>query len=818
MNIRNKVRRMGAAILAVLMVIITTVGNMGILEVKADSVQIVQNGYAHFGGRSCGKFLVNGEVAFCMEHIKNSPETGTIGESNPFDNDLIKTILYYGWGGPGNIYADEEEGIVRTSFALSYVYTGDPAETGDPNRTSGIVLAQPLLDYAQAHLITDLNISFDKASVKGEILPDGYQQTEGIHIQGDARNTLTFNVPTSVKMHNPTTGFVGNGQVTVKGGDSIFFTSDEENPEDFNTGELAGSMGFLQVLLIKTSDPSTQDLSKLGHMDPLKKTSLAVTWADKPEIQTQASDKATGTHQGHVMQAVTIKDAVSYTNLIPGKKYTVKGTLRNRKNGDPIQVNGQDVTVERTFTPVEVNGTVDLEFDVPGSVLRGKTVVAFEKLIQDGVEVAVHEDLTDENQTVEYPEVKIGTLAHDVETEINQAFPNESTVICDEISYKNLIPGKEYVVKGVLVDKATGEAIQEDGQDVTVEKTFTVEKADGSVTVEFALNSSSFAGKDLVVFEKLYFAGQEIASHEDLEDVGQTVTFKDITIHTLAQETESELNEAFVKKDMVIKDEVSYTGLIPGREYTMRGILMEKSTGEVFLQDGKEITSEIIFTPEEPGGSITMEFELDGSDLAGKDLVVFENLFYGEREIASHADLTDEGQTIRVKDVQLKTTATDKITGSHQITAKNPVTIIDKVEYTGLIVGKEYVVKGTLMDKSTGKAFLVNGKAITVEKKFMAEQSDGNVELEFSFDGSALAGKELVVFEKLFYNEREIAVHEDLTDEGQTVKIMAQKITPPPVKTGDTTPVTVMVGVLAGSAFLVCCLAMCAIKKRKNND
>ena len=577
-------------------------------------------------------------------------------------------------------------------------------------------------------------------------------------------------------------------------------------------------MGYCQPLLIKTSDPSTQDLTKLRWIDPPHKTSLTVKWQDKPEIKTKASDVATETNQGHVTKTVIVKDTVSYSNLIPGKEYTIRGTLQDKATGEPIQVDGQDVTAEKTFTPTEANGTIDLEFSLPGSALIGKSAVVFEKLIQDGIEVAVHEDLTDADQTVDYPEVKIGTLAHDVETKINEAFPSETTVICDEISYTNLIPGKEYVVKGVLVDKATGEAIQEDGQDVTVEKTFTVEKADGSVTVEFALNSSSFAGKDLVVFEKLYFADQEIAAHEDLEDIGQTVAFKNITIHTLAQEAESEVNEAFAKKDMVIKDEVSYTDLIPGREYTMRGILMEKSTGEVFLQDGKEITSEIIFTPEESDGSIIMEFKLDGSELAGKDLVVFENLFYGEREIASHVDLTDEGQTIRVKDVHLKTTATDKITGSHQITAKNPVTIIDKVEYTGLIVGKEYTVKGTLMDKSTGKAFLVNGKAITVEKKFTAEQPDGNVELEFGFDGSALAGKELVVFEKLIYNEREIAVHEDLEDEGQTVKIVAQKITPPPVKTGDTTPVSVMVGVLAGSAFLACCLAICVIKKRKNND
>ena len=235
MNLKENVNRIWAMIVVFIMIILSIIGNVGVLDVAAASVIIQQQGYARFGGRSCGKFLVNGEVAFCMEHVKDSPSSGTIAEDSPYDNDLIKTILYYGWGGKENIFTNEEEGIVRTSFALSYVYTGDPAETGDPSRISGLVLAQPLLDYAQAHLISDMNITFGKSFVEGKILPTGYQQTDEIYIEGDERNTLTFNVPESVEMHNPTTGFVGNGQVVVRGGDTIFFTS-VEGTEDFSTG------------------------------------------------------------------------------------------------------------------------------------------------------------------------------------------------------------------------------------------------------------------------------------------------------------------------------------------------------------------------------------------------------------------------------------------------------------------------------------------------------------------------------------------------------------------------------------------------------
>ena len=76
---------------------------------------------------------------------------------------------------------------------------------------------------------------------------------------------------------------------------------------------------------------------------------------------------------------------------------------------------------------------------------------------------------------------------------------------------------------------------------------------------------------------------------------------------------------------------------------------------------------------------------------------------------------------------------------------------MDTVAYKNLIPGKEYTVKGTLMDKETKKELQINGKTVTAEKTFTAEKADGSVELEFTFDGSALGGKKIVVFEKLWF-------------------------------------------------------------------
>ena len=96
-------------------------------------------------------------------------------------------------------------------------------------------------------------------------------------------------------------------------------------------------------------------------------------------------------------------------------------------------------------------------------------------------------------------------------------------------------------------------------------------------------------------------------------------------------------------------DTVEYKHLVPGKEYTIKGILMDKSTNEPFKVDGKEITSEVTFTPEEPNGEITVSFTFDASGITqATELVVFETLYRDGIEIATHADIEDEGQTVTI--------------------------------------------------------------------------------------------------------------------------------------------------------------------------
>ena len=158
--------------------------------------------------------------------------------------------------------------------------------------------------------------------------------------------------------------------------------------------------------------------------------------------------------------------------------------------------------------------------------------------------------------------------------------------------------------------------------------------------------------------------------------------------------------------------------------------------------------------------------------------------------------------------------------------------IVDTVTYKGLIPGQEYTVKGTLMDKSTGKELLVDEKPVTAEKKFTPEKSNGSVDLEFAFDSTLLKGETVVVFEKLYAGNTEVASHEDINDEAQAVKIQEKekgKITTSmpgktgggssstrrgTVKTGDDSPLAalILLAVVSGTAVVV------AARRKKKSE
>ena len=485
-------------------------------------------------------------------------------------------------------------------------------------------------------------------------------------------------------------------------------------------------------------------------------------------VRTQATDTATGTHQGALSadNKYVVYDHVECDNLFPGKTYTLKGALTDKDTGKTLKdINGNDVTDSVTFKATGVKQTVTVTFSFEAE-LAGKTLVAYENMLQDGKMIYTHADIDDTEQTVYYPEIH--TTATDKASQTHTGTVDEQTTVIDKVDYKNLIPGSTYEVSGVLMNQETGAALlDKDGKEITAKTTFKAEKASGSVELAFTFDSTLLIGKSVVAFEELYNENIKVAFHTDIRDEGQTVHYPEI--HTTATDAVTKTHTAAPDSKTTIIDKVDYKNLVPGESYEVSGIIMDKTTGEALTdKNGNTITSKTAFKAEKADGSIDVTFTFDSTLLEDKSVVVYEDLYSGNVKVTSHADITDEGQTVNFPKIQ--TTATDKNTFTHTGMIAEKTTITDKVDYSNLTIGEKYKLSGVLMNQETGKKLLdKNGKEITSEKEFTAESKNGSIDIEFTFDSSLLAGKTTVVFEDLYNENVRVAFHTDIKDEGQTV-------------------------------------------------
>ena len=521
----------------------------------------------------------------------------------------------------------------------------------------------------------------------------------------------------------------------------------------------------------------------------------------EPEIGTTAVDAHDGDKSVATDDKATVTDRVAYKNLVPGKEYTLRGTLHVRKTdgegnitGEPLKVDGKPVKAETVFTPDAPEGTVDVTFTFDSLALKDKTkLVAFESLEHDGHELATHADIEDEGQTVTIRNPRISTTALDGIDDDKNIVTDDETVIIDTVSHENLVPGREYTIKGSVQVKGEkdGEAVAKPlevgGKPVKAETTFTPEKSDGTANVTFRFSSRDIEpGTELVMFESLERGGNVLATHEDIGDVNQTVTVTAPAISTSARDAIDGDKDVVVDDVTTVIDTVEYRNLVPGKEYTLNGKLHSKSNGKPLMVGDKPVTGQTVFTPEKADGKVEVTFTFDSRDLEDKtDIVVFESLVRSGTELASHADIDDKNQTVTVTHPEIGTTAVDGADGDKNVITDDTTEVIDTVEYTGLIPGKEYTLKGTLHvkvtdeeGKVTEKPLEVDGKPVTAETTFTPEKADGKVDVVFHFNSLTIPhDTEIVAFESLEKNGVEIAAHADIKDKAQTVTVKHPFIT-----------------------------------------
>ena len=499
-----------------------------------------------------------------------------------------------------------------------------------------------------------------------------------------------------------------------------------------------------------------------------------------PLIQT----KALGPDAQHLAPAnsiTTISDTVSYANVHAGELYRIEGELHATDGTRDLGIIASADAFE--FVAEGSSGTATITFELDTSKLAGTQLVVFERLYQSSRLISQHTELSDTNQSIYVPDIH--TTLSDIDNN-HEVKGSDELHLRDTVHYDKLVPGLEYTITGTLMDKATGKAfLDEDSKPVSSTVSFSPQSSKGTVDVEFFFAGVHAQGKTLVAFEKLFFAEQEYAVHTDIDDKEQTVTIPRIRTHAQASDETKIVPRG---KQVELCDIVSYENLTPNSRYTML------ATPHLVAADG---TDEGVagpactqsFTAHESGsGTLSVSCTLDTTKLSGKTLVFFEDCLVGEvsipkepddssegddasygRSVAEHADITDKDQTLYVPSIS--TSAYDEIDNDHAVTESQHARIVDTVSYHNLQEGKRYVVSGTLMDKTTGQKLLIGQTAVTAEKEFVAESSDGEIDLEFEFDARGLGRHDLVAFETLSSNGIEYAIHHDITDKNQTVHV-----------------------------------------------
>ena len=524
-----------------------------------------------------------------------------------------------------------------------------------------------------------------------------------------------------------------------------------------------------------------------------------------PKLSTSAVGDADNSKSVTAEGDVTVTDYVRYTGLTAGQTYTLTGTLMDKSTKKAfVDADGNPVTATAEFTAEAESGTATVTFTFNASSIKtGTKLIAFETLSTNGIEIADHKDINDIDQTVTVKAPVIGTTAVDAADGDKTVTGEENVAVRDTVHYNNVTPGKTYKVIGTLYEKVldkNGKVTKKvfkdkDGTPVTAEANFTAEDSYGNVDVTFYFDGSSLKeGTSLVAFESLSYNDNEIASHADVNDSGQTVIITKATLSTTAVDGLDADKNLIGEGDVTIVDTVKYKNVTPGKTYKVTGTLYEKVTdkdGKVTKKqlldaDGNPVTAETEFVPEDTYGTVDVTFAFDASDLKAKDKVVaFESLSLNGKELASHADIEDKSQTVTITKPEVGTTAKDGFDGNQTVVSDTEVSVVDTVKYKNVTPGKTYKVSGTLYEKVTDKDGKVtkkqlldaDGNPVTAETEFVPEDTYGTVDVTFTFDGSLLKDNTPVVaFESLSYKDKEIASHSDIEDEDQTVTMHTSEI------------------------------------------
>lgn len=406
----------------------------------------------------------------------------------------------------------------------------------------------------------------------------------------------------------------------------IVWSTPERSQEEIDRVHKAFDIIWKHVQNGKTSTDTTYDLKKVNESED----DIYYNYKFKSE-----ANKTDG------------KASVSFDKDIPGMRILNKDGKVISKDNLPLN---QEIIIQiPKGTP-----TGELKIRSEGDI---KAVHVFKYGGYSAVQpanslISVDDEHKTDEQKINWKlkDVVIDTTATDKADNDKILAPDTMATVVDNVSYQNLIVGKGYTVTGKVMDKETGKSLVIDGKEVTASGKFTAKTPNGKQDVEFTFDTTGLDGKKLVVFESMTADNKEVATHVDINDEEQTIEVDKKTPEIGSTATDKADKDKILANNqkVTVNDEVAYKGLVVGKEYTVTGKLMDKETGKALLVDGKEVTGTAKFVAKTPDGKVNVEFTFNTTGLENKELVAFESVKIGEKVIATHADLNDKGQTVKV--------------------------------------------------------------------------------------------------------------------------------------------------------------------------
>lgn len=756
-------------------------------QVSASAGSVTYYQKISYGGTSCGKFQVNGIDAFCIDHYAATPSAGTaitnIGLSN---NETLKKVLYYGYGGPACRVAINEEGWVVTSIAASCA-NGINAGTASLRSFYNEILTLPnapsnfnvYIAYTQGSSIQDL--------AYWEYTPKGYakilKSSSNPGITTDNKCYSLEGATYGVFTDSNCTNRVGTLTTDANGSTG----SIELDPGTYYVKEISAPEGYSLDSKVYSASVASDQTTVVSVSDDPMNDPMSIT-LEKIDDSTQ-----NGTAQGNASLAGAEFTICYYDGYYtkedlpeePTKEWVFETKAIKLESGkeiyglqylDSYKVSGDDL-YKFSGIPTIPLGTITIEeTKAPeGYTLKNKTLGTAdgENMAEDGIFLTQIKNINDTGKLVagnEYTKVE-NVIRGGMKIQ-KWDYDSGKTVPQAGLTFKDTVLEITNISKNSVIVE------EKEYQPGEVVKTLTLDENGYAETDADLLPYGEYEIKE--VKSPVGYLNEGVISQTfSITDDGEIVdlTSNDNGIRNILIRGDFEITKIDSDTQKAMPGvQFKITNVASGESHIIttdeNGFYSSENAYNKHSEDtnGEKATSGLWFGDEPvlnnrgaiPYGVYTIE-EIQGEENVG--MVMYKSTF-----TISRNGYTIDLENIENHPIEIKTTAKNKDTNDHYAEAAEEITIVDTVSYKGVTPGKELTGKGVLMDKETGEPILDSeGNPITSEIKFTPETENGSFDIEFTFNGSELKGKTLVVFEELYDGETLIGEHKDITDEGQTI-------------------------------------------------